>query len=206
VRAGAIGEPYAVDVTFHNAYGPDKPWFFDPERSGGGCVIDLGIHLVDLALWTLDFPAVTGVDARLFAQGRPLGDPARQVEDYAVATIDLATGTTVRLACSWNLAAGSDCVIDASFYGTAGGAAFRNVDGSFYDFVAERFVGTRRERLAEPPDAWGGRAAVAWVERLARDPRFDADVAHIVDVAAALDGIYGRGEPAHRRPGRPSQG
>jgi predicted dehydrogenase len=193
VRSGALGDVYAMDVTFHNAYGPDKPWFFDPAHSGGGCVIDLGIHLVDLALWALDFPAVTGVDARLYAQGRPLADPARQVEDYAVATLDLATGATVRLACSWNLPAGRDCVIDASFYGTAGGAAFRNVDGSFYDFVAERFVGTRRERLAGPPDAWGGRAAVAWAERLAVDPGYHAEVERVVDVAAALDRIYGRG-------------
>jgi predicted dehydrogenase len=47
---------FAVDLVFHNAYGPDKPWFYDPELSGGGCVMDLGVHLVDLALWSLDFP------------------------------------------------------------------------------------------------------------------------------------------------------
>jgi predicted dehydrogenase len=27
-----------------------------PALSGGGCVMDLGVHLVDLALWTSDFP------------------------------------------------------------------------------------------------------------------------------------------------------
>src|SRR5918995_990027 len=53
--------------------GPDKPWFYDPALSGGGCVIDLGVHLVDLALWTLDFPDVSGVSANLFACGEPLG-------------------------------------------------------------------------------------------------------------------------------------
>jgi predicted dehydrogenase len=30
VSAGDIGEVYAVDLVFHNAYGPDKPWFRDP--------------------------------------------------------------------------------------------------------------------------------------------------------------------------------
>ncbi|HZC28302.1 MAG TPA: Gfo/Idh/MocA family oxidoreductase, partial [Gaiellaceae bacterium] len=58
VRSGSLGEIYAVDLVFHNAYGPDKPWFRDPALAGGGCVIDLGIHLVDLLLWVLDFPAV----------------------------------------------------------------------------------------------------------------------------------------------------
>jgi hypothetical protein len=37
----------------------------------------------------------------------------------------------------------------------------RNVNDSFYDFVAEHCVVTRREILAEPPDAWGGRTIYA---------------------------------------------
>ena len=84
------------------------------------------------------------------------------MEDYAVATLELETGAAVRLACSWRLQAGCDAMISAAFYGTEGGAALRNVDGSFYDFVAERYRGTARETLATPPDAWGGRAAADW--------------------------------------------
>src|SRR5690606_4635728 len=61
VEGGALGRVYAVDLVFHNAYGPDKPWFYDPRLAGGGCVMDLGIHLVDLALWTLGFPVVRDV-------------------------------------------------------------------------------------------------------------------------------------------------
>jgi len=192
-RRGDVGRVYAVDLVFHNAYGPDKPWFFDPALSGGGCVMDLGIHLVDLALWMLDFPAVVGVTSRLHAKGEPLETPTGRVEDYAVARLDLAGGTTVRLACSWNLPAGQDAVIGAEFYGTGGGLAFRNVNGSFYDFTAERFRGTARERLCAPPDEWGGRAAVAWTRRLAAGAGFDPEAERLVDVAEALDAIYGRG-------------
>jgi predicted dehydrogenase len=192
VRRGELGEIYAVDLVFHNAYGPDKAWFRDPALSGGGCVIDLGIHLVDLALWTLDFPAVRQTTSRLYARGAPLNDPARQVEDYAVARLDLENGASVQLACSWNLPAGRDAVIGASFYGTNGGAAMQNVNGSFYDFVAERYRGTSRELLASPPDEWGGRAAVDWASRLAAGQGFDAVAERLVDVAAAIDQIYGR--------------
>lgn len=183
---------YAVDLVFHNAYGPDKPWFYDPALSGGGCVMDLGVHLVDLALWAMDFPEVENVSSRLFSGGEPLGAAPDRCEDFASARIDLANGATVQLACSWRLPAGQDAVIGASFYGTGGGAALRNVDGSFYDFTADALHGTSREPLASPPDDWGGRAAVDWARRLAAGERFDPAAERLVDVAAVLDRVYGR--------------
>ena len=190
--AGALGRIFAADLVFHNAYGPDKPWFYDPALAGGGCVMDLGVHLVDLALWALDFPAVAGVSSHLSAGGEPLRDAAAQAEDHAVATLTLATGAVVRLACSWRLHAGRDAIIAAEFYGTAGGAALRNVGGSFYDFEAERYRGTASERLAAPPDQWGGRAAADWARRLASGERCDPEAERLVEVAAVLDRIYGR--------------
>jgi len=192
VAEGAIGRVHGVDLVFHNAYGPDKPWFYDPELAGGGCVMNLGIHLVDLALWTLGFPEVTGVASRLYAGGAPLGPDPEGAEDSAVAMLDLACGATVRLGCSWRLHLGRDAEIAGAFHGTDGGVAFRNVDGSFYDFVAERYRGTRAEVLAAPPDDWGGRAAVAWARRLAVDRGFDPAAERFVDVARTLDRIYGR--------------
>ncbi len=189
VRDGALGEIFAIDLTFHNAYGPGKPWFFDPAQSGGGCVIDLGVHLVDLALWTLGFPDIGDVQATLLAAGRPLR--AGEVEDYATARFT-AGGADVRLACSWNLHAGRDAVIEAAFYGTQGGAALRNVGGSFYDFTAQHFTGTHGETLAGPPDDWGARSAAAWAEQLAASPRFDPAAEQFARSARVLDSIYGR--------------
>jgi predicted dehydrogenase len=194
IWAGELGAIYAVELVFHNAYGPDKAWFYDPVQSGGGCVIDLGLHLVDLALWMLDFPRVLHTTGRLFAHGKPLEGSRTEVEDYAVARLDLDTGATVSLTCSWRLPAGRDAVISAAFYGTQGGLALRNVAGSFYDFTTERFRGTTRQTLHEPPDDWGGRAAVAWARQLATRPQFDPDAARVVTVAEVLDALYGRQE------------
>jgi len=172
-----IGELVGADLVFHNAYGPDKPWFYDPALAGGGCVIDLGTHLVDLAVWMLDLDPET-VSSRLW--GRP-------VERFATAELD-----RVRLACSWGLHAGRDAVIEASFYGTEGGVTVRNVGGSFYDFRCERLRGTERETLAAPPDVWMGRAAVEWARRLAAGERFDPAAHELVRVAEIIDRIYGR--------------
>lgn len=192
IREGALGTVFAADLVFHNAYGPDKAWFYDRALSGGGCVMDLGVHLADLALWALDFAEVTSVTSSLFAAGAPLTSATDRVEDYAVATLELATGVVVRLACSWRLHAGCDAQISASFFGTEGGAELRNVGGSFYDFTAERHTGTQRESLAQPPDAWGGRGAADWARRLAAGERFDPGCERLVEVARVLDRIYGR--------------
>jgi predicted dehydrogenase len=190
LRSGGIGRVFAVDLMFHNAYGPDAAWFYDKAAAGGGCVIDLGVHLVDLALWLLEFPAVEAIDSQLYHRGTPLALGALNVEDYAVVQLRLAGDIVVRLACSWRISAGCDAVIEATCYGTEGGLSIKNVHGSFYDFVAERYRGTARERLATPPDDWSGRATVDWTEQLARGAGFDPEAERLVDVATVLDAIY----------------
>lgn len=195
ITADTLGEVFAVDLVFHNAYGPDKPWFYDKAQSGGGCVMDLGVHLVDAALWSLGFPPVLEVESHLMSGGLPIGGESDKIEDYAVATLKLESGAVIRLACSWRLPAGQDAVISADFYGTGGGASMRNVDGSFYDFRADLFRGTAREELVAPPDEWGGRAAADWARQLALNPCFDPDAERLADVAEVLDRIYGRYTP-----------
>lgn len=192
IAAGDLGTPFAADLVFHNAYGPGKDWFFDPQQSGGGCVIDLGVHLVDLALWALDWPEVTKIESHLMSGGASLTDPATTCEDYAVGTMTLGNGAVIRLACSWKLPAGQMCEIAADFYGTGGGALFRNVDGSYSDFEAFRTNGTERWHAAEPDSDWGGRAAADWAKRLASGDGFDPAAERLIDVAQVLDRIYQR--------------
>ena len=189
VRSGELGRVFAADLTFHNAYGPDKPWFHDPALSGGGCLIDLGVHLVDLALWALGTDEVSDVAATLFRDGAPLRPG--EVEDYALVSFT-AGETAVRLACSWGAHAGQDAVIEARFAGSEGGAAARNVGGSFYDLEALRFDGTAATTLASPPDDWGGRVAADWACALAAGHRHDPAVESVVRVAEVLDAAYGR--------------
>lgn len=153
--------------------------------------MDLGIHLADLALWLLGPGEVEELSGKLFAGGKLLLPPYSAVEDYATAEF-LLNGCHLRLCCSWNLNAGRDAVIEAHFHGTRGGAALINVAGSFYDFEIFRFTGTSRERLAGYPDAWGGRALIAWAEKLADGNAFDPEVSQAVQVAGLIDRIYRR--------------
>jgi predicted dehydrogenase len=183
VAGGAIGTLHSLDLVFHNAYGPDKPWFTRAELSGGGCLIDLGTHLVDLALW------LTGADAAAVETARTLSLHGHEVEDQATAELELG-GVRARLACSWFQPAGRECVFECTAWGDCGAASARNVDGSFYDFRAELWQGTGSRVLAEPPDPWGGRAIGAWAERLAADPSFDPAAEELELLAATIDRVY----------------
>ncbi|GGC59605.1 oxidoreductase [Pedobacter quisquiliarum] len=191
--SGELGDIYGVNLVFHNAYGPDKPWYFDPKLAGGGCVMDLGVHLVDLLVWLFNNPEVSDVNSQLFAKGKKIEDIVEQVEDYAVAQLLLNNSIAVQIACSWNLPAGVDAVIEVSIYGTNGGVSFKNVNGSFYDFSTERFHGTSREVISSPGDSWGGKAAMDWVAQLAeKGNKFNPEAFQYLKAAEILDKIYKR--------------
>jgi predicted dehydrogenase len=186
IDAGEIGHVHSLDLVFHNAYGPDKPWFTRPELSGGGCLIDLGTHLVDLALW------LSGASEYEVVTARTLALQGHQVEDNATAELSLGAEAEVRarLACSWFQSAGGECAFECTAYGTDGAVSVRNVGGSFYDFRAELWRGTSTEALVEPPDAWGGRAIGSWAARLANDRGYDPAADELELLARVLDDVY----------------
>ncbi|MDT0689009.1 Gfo/Idh/MocA family oxidoreductase [Salegentibacter sp. F188] len=193
IQNGEIGDIYAADLVFHNAYGPDKEWFYDIKKSGGGCVMDLGIHLIDLALWTLDFPEINEVKSNLYHQGEKMTSFDEHVEDFASIAMTSEKDTTINLQCSWNISAGKEAIIEARFYGTKGGAVFKNVNGSFYDFKAEKYTGTQTETLVTPPDDWSGRAGVVWANALSEGKGFDRGSAkEFIKTSRIIDRIYGR--------------
>jgi predicted dehydrogenase len=189
--AGEIGDVVAVDLTFHNAYGPDQAWCQDRRLAGGGCLMDLGVHLLDLSLWLQGMPPTERVRSRLVAQGLPVqaGDA---VEDLAFAEFIQSNGAIVRLACSWHAHIGQGAIIQITITGTRGGAHWTNIDGSFYDFQLDLIHGTARERLSGPDggDDWGPRALQAWIEQLRVSNCFDRQADEIVRSAALIEEVY----------------
>ncbi len=190
LTSGAIGEILAIDLTFHNAYGPDKSWCRDRILAGGGCLLDLGVHLLDLALWVQGMPPTERVRSRLFANGQPVQGCDGALEDLAYAEFIQANGAIVRLGCSWFAHIGQPARIQMEITGTHGGASWCNVDGSFYDFDVHWFEGTNRERLGMSRDDWGARALGAWLQQLRISNRFDAEAEHIVRSASLIEEVY----------------
>jgi predicted dehydrogenase len=190
LAAGELGEVLAVDLTFHNAYGPDKPWCHDRRLAGGGCLLDLGVHLLDLALWLQDAPEMSLVSSRLFARGAAVRGCDGVIEDLAFAELGQDNGAVVRLACSWNAHVGRGAEIGLQILGTQGGAHWRNVNGSFYDFRLSMARGATTEEIGFAPDDWGARALLSWAQRLQHDRSFDSDALLIARGASLIDRIY----------------
>jgi predicted dehydrogenase len=191
VQSGSLGTIFAADLRLHSVRGPDERWSYDRARSGGGCLMDLGIHLVDFALWALGGPRVERASGRLFVHGRPIRDRRSDgVEDFATLDLELDCGCDAHITCSWKLNAGRGRGFKASFYGTEGGVSARAAEGSFEAVAVERHRGDSTETLASAADPWSARAALVWARRLAAGERFDPEVESAVRVAEVLDRVY----------------
>ena len=122
----SIGRLRAVRAEFHNIYGPgaEKAWFFDRRLSGGGALFDLGVHLLDLALWLLQPADVALTD------GRVVGDA---VEHEAHLRLQLDGRLPFDLAVSWHAPLPASR-IGFELEGEGGLLRWENVAGSFFRF------------------------------------------------------------------------
>lgn len=112
VDAGDLGRIYAVRAGWVRRVGIPGwgSWFRRRDQAGGGPLIDLGVHMLDLAMWMLGFPKVVSVSGATYAEFGPTGrgywgTPAPgsvcDVEDLALAMIRLEGGATIMLETSW---------------------------------------------------------------------------------------------------------
>jgi len=117
IEAGRMGEIYAARCGWQRRRGiPGKGgWFTTKEQSGGGPLIDLGVHMIDLTMWLMGNPkpvAVTGCTYKKFADndtsdsvnsdfGEKKADGVFDVEDLAMGFIRFENGACMQIEFSW---------------------------------------------------------------------------------------------------------
>ncbi|MGB7801624.1 Gfo/Idh/MocA family protein [Buttiauxella sp.] len=132
VVAGTLGEIYVTNAKALRRCGvPGWGVFTNKELQGGGPLIDIGIHMLDAAMYVLGFPAVRRVSAHSFQK---LGtrkhngqfgewDPKTYtVEDALFATIEFHNGGILRLETSFALNIEQQSVMNVQFCGDNAGA------------------------------------------------------------------------------------
>ena len=117
IEAGRMGEIYAGRCAWQRRRGiPGKVgWFTTKEQSGGGPLIDLGVHMIDLAVWLMGNPRPVAVSGNTFCKfasndvsdsvNSNFGDKKAggtfDVEDLAMGMIRFDNGAVLQIEFSW---------------------------------------------------------------------------------------------------------
>ena len=132
VDDGKLGQVYYARAQALRRRGiPSHGHFTDKSKQGGGPLIDIGAHVLDLSLWLMSFPKPVSVSGQTQAKfGHRAGviglrgqwDPSRfTVEDFGVGLVRFENGATLVLESSFAANIAED-QFQATLMGTEGGA------------------------------------------------------------------------------------
>jgi len=158
VAAGELGRPYYAKASWLRRSGIPGlgSWFTSRELAGGGPLADIGVHVLDYALFLLGEPEVVAVSASTYAElgprgrggsGRAGADTSRsafEVEDFASAFLRLDGGGTLLIEAGWASYRSPDDLMDFTVYGTDGGAELR-IEGASETPVGQLTVYTESD-------------------------------------------------------------
>jgi predicted dehydrogenase len=91
-----LGKIFYVKAGWLKKLTDHSSWMGHKDKSGGGVFLDLGIVMLDLALWMTGYPEVLRVDASNYSHATP------GVEDSAAVFLFMKNGATITIEVSWS--------------------------------------------------------------------------------------------------------
>ncbi len=147
IDQGRLGEVYSFrGEYFHTGYqNPERPfsWRMDFARSGGGALMDLGVHVLDLIAYLLGDVTTVRSDLKTYVPRRPLADGSGKmadvtVDDAAWLQCTLTGGAMGSIEVS-RFATGTLDDLNITVYGSKGSFQFKLMDPGFlYWFDQDR--------------------------------------------------------------------
>ncbi|KPL59224.1 Gfo/Idh/MocA family protein [Rossellomorea vietnamensis] len=136
---GVFGNLYYVKAKLFRRRGTPKGWFTDKALSGGGAMMDIGVHVLDLAWWLTGSPQVQSISGKTVAglgnyetkytsswesSNRQLNKQnVFDVEDFGAAWIRFKNGVVLSLEIAWAMNGEEDEGMEIELFGDKGGAA-----------------------------------------------------------------------------------
>ena len=193
VEEGALGNVYFARCGWLRRRGTPLGWFTDVSKSGGGPVIDIGVHAIDLAWYIMGKPKPVAISASThYALGDyktknvdrwcalDTDDLVFNVEDSAVGVIRFENNISMNFEVSWAINGKGTQDVFASMYGDKAGfdlypPQLPTIYGEIGGYLSDSLATTGKT-----------------------GPRFDAEMAHFVDcirtgkqpISPAEDGVW----------------
>ncbi|WP_274652379.1 Gfo/Idh/MocA family protein [Paenibacillus humicola] len=171
VDRGELGRIYSAKTGWFRRKGIPGwgTWFTQMNQSGGGPLIDIGVHMLDLALYLMGSPKPVSVFGSTYAEfgpkrrgigswGTPDWNGTYDVEDLASALIKMEDGSTLTLEVSWAVHMDTDNTPFIHLMGTEGGAAYR---GSVGKLLTEKFDRPAETDIRRPDNDEGERVRLS---------------------------------------------
>ncbi len=171
IDRGELGKIYTAKTGWYRRKGIPGwgTWFTRHDQAGGGPLIDIGVHMLDLAFFLMGEPKPVSVYGSTYAEfgprkkgignwGKPDWNGVYDVEDLATAIIKMEDGTSLTLEVSWAVHMDTDSSPFLHLMGSDGGAVLRGGEGKF---LTERFDQTVDIPLAAPEEDEGARVRLS---------------------------------------------
>jgi len=198
VDAGVFGDFYFGRTVWHRRRGMPGfgGWFGTKALAGGGPLIDLGVHRLDLALWLMGYPkpvwvmgsAYDPIAGELAARSGKTFD----VEDLAAAMIRFDNGATLMIEASWAANIQEAELMETRLLGTRAGLLQKNLNEG-YTFDAHIFMeqnGAQFDMRLNPPADGAHSAMYDYAEAILCDAPHPAPGEEGLIVMEILDAIY----------------
>ncbi|MDP6380813.1 MAG: Gfo/Idh/MocA family oxidoreductase [Phycisphaerae bacterium] len=199
VDAGILGDIYFARTLWLRRRGAPAGdrWFTKKSLSGGGPLVDLGVHRLDLALWFMGFPKPVWVLGNTY--NPIISASARKhqfecdVEDLAVAMVRFENGAMLELEASWATNIAQRELMETRLLGTKAGLVQRNI-GEGYEFEAEIYLekdGAQYDmKLHSPVHGAPASAYYYFIDCIVKDVPHTATGAEGLAVMEILDAVY----------------
>lgn len=171
IDRGALGHIYNAKTGWFRRKGIPGwgTWFTQTAQSGGGPLIDIGVHMIDLALYLMGNPKPVSVYGSTYAEfgpkkrgignwGTPDWNGTFDVEDLATALIKMDNGSTLSLEVSWAAHMETSNNPFIHLMGSEGGAF---LDGNKAKVFTEQFDQTIDLELPLPENDAGSRSRLS---------------------------------------------